>query len=292
MLEFLRRNRVILASGSLLLISLLLLSTGARGRQRTDPLTGVVLDGMKPLQRATVASIQAVTGLWRSYVDLVGVKQENAKLRRRIVELEQRAVRLSEVEQTDKRLEELLQMRSMLEGDLLVANIVGRDPMPWFSTLVIDKGEGDGVHRNAAVLSPFGVVGQVMTTGAHAARVLLLTDHNSGIDAVVQRSRARGIIEGGLDGHCVMKYLKRGEDVEVGDRIVTSGLDGIFPKGIMVGEVTRVTRGNRGLLQLADIKPSVPLDRIEEVLVTRGSVQLKEPPQLTPTQSVNSWSRR
>src|SRR3990172_9904638 len=101
MLEFLRRNRVILASGSLLLISLLLLSTGARGRQRTDPLTGVVLDGMKPLQRATVASIQAVTGLWRSYVDLVGVKQENANLRRRIVELEQQAVPLSEVEQTD-----------------------------------------------------------------------------------------------------------------------------------------------------------------------------------------------
>lgn len=277
MLEFVRRNRVILTSGLLLLISLLLLSASSRTRRRMDPLTGVVLDGMWPLQRAAAAAIQAVGGTWRTYVNLVGVKQENERLRRRIVELEQQAVRLSEVEQTDKRLEELLQMRSMLEGDVLVANIIGRDPLPWFSTLTIDKGERDGVHKNAAVLSPFGVVGQTMATGRHAARVLLLTDHNSGIDAVVQRSRARGIVEGGLDEHCVMKYLKRGEDVEVGDRVVTSGLDGIFPKGIMVGEVTRVTRGNRGLLQVADIKPSVPLERIEEVLVTRGSVQLKEP---------------
>ena len=121
--------------------------------------------------------------------------------------------------------------------------------------MIINKGEADGVHKNAAVLSPLGVVGQIMTTGAHSARVLLITDHNSGVDAVVQRSRARGIVEGALDGGCVMKYLKRGEDVEVGDRIVTSGLDGIFPKGIMIGEVTRVMRGNRGLLQVAEVKP-------------------------------------
>ncbi|MFI5397119.1 MAG: rod shape-determining protein MreC [Candidatus Binatia bacterium] len=276
MLEFVRRNRVVLTSGSLLLISVLLLSVGSRTRRRMDPVAGVVLDGMWPLQRATTSAIQVVVGTWRMYFDLVGVRQENERLRRRILELEQEAVRLGEVEQTDKRLEELLSLRSTLEGDILAATIIGRDPLPWFSTLTIDKGEGDGVHKNAAVLSPFGVVGQTMATGTHSARVLLLTDHNSGIDAVVQRSRARGIVEGALDGGCVMKYLKRDEDVEVGDRVVTSGLDGLFPKGIMIGEVTRVTRGNRGLLQVADIKPSVPLDRIEEVLVTHGSVQLKE----------------
>lgn len=276
MLEFVRRNRVILSSGSLLLISVLLLSVGSRTRRRMDPVAGVVLDGMWPLQRATTSAIEVVVGTWRTYVDLVGVKQENERLRRRILDLEQDAVRVAEVEQTDKRLQELLSLRSALEGNILVATIIGRDPLPWFSTLTIDKGEADGVHKSAAVLSPFGVVGQTMATGAHSARVLLLTDHNSGIDAVVQRSRARGIVEGALDGGCVMKYLKRDEDVEVGDRIVTSGLDGLFPKGIMIGEVTRVTRGNRGLLQVADIRPSVPLDRIEEVLVTHGGVQLKE----------------
>jgi rod shape-determining protein MreC len=276
MLEFVRRNRIVFASGLLLLISLLLLSTSAGARRRTDPLTGIVLDGMWPLQRATAAAVQGLVGAWHAYVDLVGTGEENERLRRRVVELEQQARRLAEVEQTDKRLEELLNFRNTLVGDVIVANIIGRDPLPWFSSLTIDKGTADGVQKNAAVLSPFGVVGHTMATGTHASRVLLLTDHNSGIDAVVQRSRARGIVEGALDGRCIMKYVKRDEDLEVGDRVVTSGLDGIFPKGIMIGEVTRVTRGNRGLLQLADIQPSVPLDRIEEVLVTRGTVQSQE----------------
>ncbi|MFN8625470.1 MAG: rod shape-determining protein MreC [Candidatus Binatia bacterium] len=277
MLEFVRRNRIVFTSGLLLLIALLLLSTSASTRRRTDPLTGIVLDGMWPLQRAAAATIHALARAWRTYVDLVGTRQENETLRRRVVELEQRAIRLAEVEQTDKRLEELLDFRATLVGDMVVANIIARDPLPWFSSLTIDKGSADGVQKNAAVLSPFGVVGHTMATGSHAARVLLLTDHNSGIDAVVQRSRARGIVEGALDGRCVMKYVKRDEDLEVGDRVVTSGLDGIFPKGIMIGEVTRVTRGNRGLLQLADIQPSVPLDRIEEVLVSRGMMQSAEP---------------
>jgi len=276
MLEFVRRNRVVLTSGSLLLISLLLLSSGSRTRTRIDPLAAVVLEGMRPLQGAVAVGLDAVGQTWRTYVALIGVKQENERLQRRVLELEQQAGRLAEIEQTDKRLGELLSFRSTLEGDLRAAQIIGRDPLPWFGTVTIDKGETDGVRKNMAVLSPFGVVGQTMTTSAHSARVLLITDHNSGVDAVVQRSRARGIVEGALDGGCVMKYLKRGEDVEVGDRVVTSGLDGIFPKGIIIGTVTHLTRGNRGLLQLADVQPSVPLDRIEEVLVVRGGAQLKE----------------
>jgi len=276
MLEFVRRNRVILTSGSLLLISLLLLSAGSRERRRSDPIAGVVLDGMRPLQTTIAGGMDALARVWRAYLGLVGVKQENERLRLRILELEHQVMGIAEIEETDKRLAELLRFRSTLEGDTVAAQIIGRDPLPWFGTITIDKGEAEGVRKNMAVLSPFGVVGQTMSTGAHSARVLLLTDHNSGIDAVVQRSRARGIVEGALDGGCVMKYVKREEDVEVGDRIVTSGLDGIFPRGAIIGEVTHVTRGNRGLLQVADVKPATPLDRIEEVLVVRGPAQLKE----------------
>jgi len=276
MLEFVRRNRVVLTSGLLLLISLLLLSAGSRERRRGDPVAGVVLDGMRPLQSTVAAGLDALAGVWRSYLGLVGVKQENERLRLRILELEHQVMGVAEIEETDRRLAELLRFRSTLEGDTVAAQIIGRDPLPWFGTVTINKGEADGVRKNMAVLSPFGVVGQTMSTGAHSARVLLLTDHNSGIDAVVQRSRARGIVEGALDGGCVMKYVKREEDVEVGDRIVTSGLDGIFLRGVIIGEVTHVTRGNRGLLQVADVKPATPLDRVEEVLVVRGPAQLKE----------------
>ena len=276
MLEFVRRNRVVLTSGSLLLISLLLLSAGSRERRRGDPVAGAVLDSMRPLQSTVATGLDGLASVWRGYLGLVGVKQENERLRLRILELEHQAMGVAEIEETDKRLAELLHFRSTLEGDTVAAQIIGRDPLPWFGTVTINKGEADGVRKNMGVLSPFGVVGQTMSTGAHAARVLLLTDHNSGIDAVVQRSRARGIVEGALDGGCVMKYVKREEDVEVGDRIVTSGLDGIFLRGVIIGEVTHVTRGNRGLLQVADVKPATPLDRIEEVLVVRGPAQLKE----------------
>jgi len=269
--EFISRNRVALASILLLLVSLLLVSTGARARQRIDPLTAVALEIIRPLQGALTLGLDGMTHAWGSYVALVSVNEENERLRRRILELEQQVVRMAEVEQTDKRLAELLQFRSTIEGDLLAARIIGRDPQPWFSTLIINKGEADGVRKAMAILSPYGVVGQVISTSSHAARVMLLTDHNSGVDAFVQRTRARGIVEGALDGRCMMKYLKRGEDVEVADRIVTSGLDGIFPKGILIGEVTHVTRGNRGLLQVAEVKPSVPVDQIEEVLVVRSA---------------------
>ncbi|HXQ21466.1 MAG TPA: rod shape-determining protein MreC [Candidatus Acidoferrales bacterium] len=275
MLEFLRRNRVVLTSGSLLLISLLLLSAGARTRQRIDPVASLMREGMRPLQSAVTAAVDGVADTWRMYVALIGVKKENERLRWRILELEQQAVRLAEVEQTDKRLQELLNFRSTIDGSVQAAQIIGRDPQPWFGTVSINKGEADGIHKGMAVVSPFGVVGQTTATSAHTARVLLVTDHNSGIDAVVQRSRARGIVEGTLDSGCVMKYVKRGEDLDVGDRIVTSGLDGIFPKGITIGEVTHVTRGNRGLLQVAEVKPSVPMDRTEEVLVIGPGAHLK-----------------
>jgi len=276
MLEFVRRNRVVLTSGSLLLLSLLLLSVGSRSRTPSDPVARLVLEVMRPFQGAADAGLEAIRRAWRTYIALVGVKRDNELLQRRVVELEQQAVRLGEVEQTDKRLGELLRFRSTLSGEAQGAQIIARDPLPWFGTVTINKGDSDGVHKGMAVLSSFGVVGQTISSSPHAARVLLITDHNSGVDALVQRSRARGIVEGGLDGTCIMKYLKRGEDVEVGDRIVSSGLDGIFPKGIMVGTVTRVTRGNRGLMQVAEVQPAVPLDRIEEVLVVQSGAVLKE----------------
>ena len=109
-----------------------------------------------------------------------------------------------------------------------------------------------------------------------AARALVLTDHNSGIDALVQRTRARGIVQGGMEHGCRMKYLRRTEDVAVGDRVVTSGMDGIFPKGILIGEVTDISRGHRGLLQMATVTPSASLETIEEVLIVSAAAPTED----------------
>ena len=131
--------------------------------------------------------------------------------------------------------------------------------------------------RGAAALAPQGIVGQVFLASRHAARVLLVTDHNSGVDALVQRTRARGIVQGTVDAGCVLNYVKRTEDVQVGDALVSSGLDGIFPKGMPIGRVVAIDKRGQGLFQSAEVAPDVDLERLEEVLVTRGPVTSVEP---------------
>lgn len=274
MLEFLRRNQTILTSVLLLVLSIILVSTNARRRRADDPLAAVLLEGMQPVQSSVTQLTSAVNGLWHRYFALVGLQRENETLRERILDLEREAVRLTEVEQTNQRLTELLGFRDTLQGPAIAAQVIGKAPLPLFRSFTINRGQADGVRRGMAVLSSYGVVGQVLSSSQRAARVLLLTDHHSGIDAVVQRSRARGIVEGALDDGCLLKYVRQGEDVQVGDRVVTSGLDGIFPKGIVVGHITRLHSRSRGQLLSTDIEPAVPLDLIEEVLVVDASVRV------------------
>jgi rod shape-determining protein MreC len=283
MLEFVRRNRLFLTSGILLCASLLLLSISLRTRPYHDPVARVLLEALAPFQDGFTWLRSTVGGVWYGYVNLVSTRRDNERLRERIAALESEQVRLGELEGSNRRLEDLLAFRDRLDGAVHAARVIGRDPLPWFRTLTIDRGESDGVRRGLAVISPNGVIGQVADVSRTAARVLLLTDHNSGIDAIVQRSRARGIVQGAREQGCTMNYLKRDDDVRVGDRIVTSGLDGIFPKGILVGEVVEVGPKHRGLLQAATVRPSAPLDRIEEVLIADATVGLRDAPPGDPS---------
>jgi rod shape-determining protein MreC len=276
MLEFVRRNRILLTSGFLLVFSLLLFSTSFRSEPYRDPISSILLEGLAPFQVAFAWLRRSAGGVWGVYFNLVDTEHENLALRERIDVLQGDLVRLTELELANQRLRDLLQFRASLEGDVLGARVIARDPTPWVRTCTIDRGERDGVRAGMAVLSPRGVVGQVTQVSRTASRVLLLTDHNSGIDAFVQRSRARGIVQGTPDEGCQMKYLRRDEDVVPGDRVLTSGLDGIFPKGILIGEVVEVARRHRDLLQVAVVRPSVDLDRIEEVLVTDFTLRVEE----------------
>jgi rod shape-determining protein MreC len=275
MAEFLRRNRVLLTSYGLLVLSILLISVSVRSPRREDPIAQAVLDALAPLQGGVTLVRTTVDHVWNGYVWLVKVSRENRRLQDRVAVIEQQATRLEELRQGNERLEALLQFRSELQGEVYGARVIGRDPLLGSRTITVDRGQRDGVRKAMAVLAPQGVVGQVIEVSHMAARALVLTDHNSGIDAMVQRTRARGIVQGDMENGCRMKYLRRGEDVKVGDRVITSGMDGIFPKGILIGEVKEVSRGQRGLLQMATVEPSVPLDRIEQVLIV-GTVVTTE----------------
>jgi rod shape-determining protein MreC len=277
MLEFLRRNRVLLASGCFLLVAAaLLLRTGA-GRVQTDRFGRLLLDGVSPLQRITATAARAVTSVWHEAVDLMQARDEVVGLRSEVERLSKAETRTTELELENARLRQLLDFRDRLTGDLIAAHVVGRDATGLARTIVIDRGERDGVFKGTAVVVPAGVVGHVFVTSRHAARVLLVNDHNSGVDGMVQRTRASGIVEGTPDGGCGLKFVKRTEDVQAGDVVVTSGLDGIFPKGLPIGRVVTVDKRGQGLFQYAEIAPAVEFDRLEEVLVTRGAVELREP---------------
>jgi len=273
-MEFVRRNRVLLSSASLLLASILLFSLSVRSRSRRDPLASFVLELLSPLQGAVSWLQDGVGDVWRGYVDLISVRRENELLSARVASLESDLVRFAEVEHSNERLRELLSFRSELTGKVLGARIIARDPLPWFRTFTVDLGKKDGIRAGMAVLAPRGVVGRVTEVSRSASRVLLLTDNNSGIDAIVQRSRARGIVQGTQDHGCRMNYLRRDVDVAPGDRIVTSGLDGIFPKGVVIGEIAEVSLEHRGLLRSGVVVPSVDLDALEEVLIVDATVQL------------------
>lgn len=279
MLAFVRRNQVLLSSCLCVFLSLSILAAAARGRLRADPVGPLLLTFMRPLQIGAHA-----VGLWvREIADLStrlgGLASENRQLRERIQELAAERNRLLEVEATNQRLRELLAFRSQLPSASLTASVIGSSASTWFRSLTLDKGSADGVVKGMAVVSPAGVVGQVVSVTSRSARVLLLTDPHSGVDVIVQRSRARGIVAGSLDNGPVMKYAKRSEDVEIGDRVITSGVDGLFPKGLLVGTVTEVRKKSFGLFQFVALDLAVDPSRVEEVLVV--------PPEAAPPKDEN-----
>lgn len=282
MLEFVRRNRVLLSSGFFLLCSLGLLSANARQPGRIDPLGHVFLEVMAPLQRLTAGVGGTVRGIFDRYVMLVGTQAENEQLEARIRDLERRSTHLGEMELMNRRLKRLLALERELPTKAVSAAVIARDASVWFQSLTLNKGEIDGIQIGMPVIAPEGVVGLISSTSLHASRVLLLTDPNIGIDVLVQRTRGRGILSGLLEQGTTLKYVKRSDDVQVGDRVVASGLDGVFPKGLPVGRVTNVSRKDRGLFLYAEVQPEADASRLEEVLVALpNGEELRRPAGLT-----------
>lgn len=276
MLAFLRRNRVLLSSLLCLLFSLTILAAAARGHLKADPISMVVLRLMRPLQKGAQATVLWFTEIPQIYVTLRGLATENEKLREKILELEAQKNRLLEAEATNLQLRELLEFRSQLPSRSVTAAVIGNSASTWFHSFILDRGSADGVLKGMAVVSPVGVVGQVVAVSSRSAKVLLIIDPSSGVDVIVQRNRARGIVSGSLDKGPIMKHVQRSEDIQEGDRLITSGLDGIFPKGLLVGTVAKARRKNFGLFQYVGVTLAANPSRIEEVLVVsaRGA-QLK-----------------
>ena len=273
MLAFFRKNQVPLSCCFCLLLSVYILSVGARGQLKNEPLGALLMWIMRPLQIAAQGTVNWISTVHESYDTLAGFREENERLRKRIQALEVERQKLLEAQASNSRLTQLLDLRSHLPGAAITASIIGHSVTSWFQSCLLDKGSSDGVRKGMAVVTPLGVVGQVVSVTPRTAKVLLLTDANSGIDVLVQRTRARGIVSGSLENGTVLKYVKRSEDVQEGDRLITSGVDGVFPKSLLVGTVIKVVKQHIGLFQFIEVLPAVQPARIEEVLVVGAGNQ-------------------
>jgi len=277
MFAFLRKNQVPLSCCFCLLLSFYILTAAARGQLKNEPLGAVLMWVMRPLQIAAQGTVHWITGLREDYDTLAGFRSENERLRKRVEHLEIERQKLLEAQATNHRLKQLLDFRGRLPGSAITASIIANSASSWFRSCLLDKGSADGVRKGMAVVTPLGVVGQVVAVTPRTAKVLLLTDANSGIDVLVQRTRARGIVSGSLENGTVLKYVKRSEDIQEGDRLITSGTDGVFPKGMMVGTVIKVSKQHLGLFQFIEVLPAVQSGRVEEVLVVAAERADKQP---------------
>lgn len=228
---------------------------------------GVFIALVAPFQKIATNSIHFVRDIWRHYFFLVSVSENNERLVRLLAEAAEENNRLQEVDLSNQRLRELLNFQEELTRQVVAAEVTGRDPSPWYQAIIIDKGKNDGVTKTAPVVVAEGIVGQVIDVSDRYAKVLLITDQDSAVDALVQRSRARGVIKGDGEGECIFQYVLRKEDVSGDDIVVTSGLDGVFPKGLRVGQVSAIVRRTSGLFQNVKITSFVDFEKLEEVLV-------------------------
>ena len=265
--SFLWRNRVVLTTGLLLLLALHLLSIGVRPEARANKPSMMLMEAFKPLLLVESQMTDDASDFLRNYFDLVGVREENLRLKQRLAQLEGQQRQMAELEAENHHLADLLELRDALGTTAIAANVIGSDATGLSQTLMLSEGDHQGLRRDMAVVSINGVVGKLIAVSHDAARVLLISDHNSALDAFDQRSRARGIIAGIVEDGLAMKYVERSEDIKPGDMIVTSGMDGIFPRGLLVGTAARVSREGPGLFLNIEVKAAVDFRELEQVMI-------------------------
>ncbi len=222
-----------------------------------------------PVQSGVIRLFDGLTGTWRKYFYLVEAREENQKLKEQVDGLNLSLAKVAEVIAENQRLRELVHMKETLEqGQMLAARVIAVGTSSVSRTVRVNVGKRDGVKLGDAVISGAGLAGRIAAATDHYSEVQLVVDARSAVDVVIQRSRTVGIVRGqGEDDYCNIQHLMRTADVEPGDRVVTSGIGGALPRGILVGTITKVTSPNVGMFRGAEMDPAVKFQSLEEVLV-------------------------
>lgn len=266
---FLKKNQLMLVSLALALLSLHLALTDKRTGDRGSLANEILSVAFSPLQRLILGTHDAVTGVWSDYIYLVQAQDENTNLKRALASANEENNRLREEVSLNSRLKEVLKYREGAEFKTIAASVTGYHADRWTRTVNIDKGAKDGVGKDLAVITPLGVLGMVIEVNGHTSKVLLDTDTRSNIDVIIQRTRVRGVVEGSGGNTLVLKYIQQEQtdDVRIGDTLLTSGLTGFFPKGLVIGEVSKIEQSPDSFFKNIEVRPVADINNVEEVLV-------------------------
>jgi len=261
-----------------------------------QPFEDLAFGWLQPFLRGALgigASAQAMTG---TVADVTALREQIKQLQSQVTELAIARVRIRELESENTLLRQQLAYKqanpdfdilgaAVLQSNPDLARVVGQDPSNLARYVIIDQGSAEGVKNGMPVVTPQGLVGRVTATGTHWAKALLITDSASSVNAVVQSTRATGIVQGDVNGNLTIKYVPQGDAIKTGDLILTSGMGGGFPKRLVIGQVTDVRKHDIELFQEASIQPTVDFARLEFVLVLKKftPADITQEPTPTPT---------
>jgi rod shape-determining protein MreC len=234
---------------------------------------------LTPVVRTGEKLISGVGNAFNSISELRNARDENTRLRQQVEDLTAERDRARERAASLEPLERQLGLPSNLQYSQLAASVISREAGNWFRTLIIDRGSLDGIKLSMPVVTATGIVGRIIELGPNYARVQVITDRYAGVGAMLQQSRAKGQVRGIETDRCELKNVSASEHVEVGEAVVTTGLDGIYPKGLMIGTVERVDSDPNAPWHRLVVNPSAPIDRLEHVfvlLVSQRDLKMQE----------------
>lgn len=245
---------------------ILLISAQVNTVRGVPMLEEVTFGAFSEVQRAATSVITAVRGNWVGYVALQGVREENERLRHEVGRLRIDLQQERALAEQSRSLQKLLDMKSTVALSTTGASVIAGGASPEFRTMTIDKGTGDGLAPDMAVLAPAGVVGRIIMPTSRASKVQLLIDRDAAAGAIVERSRAQGVVVGTGADRFRLDHVPGLADIKIGDRVVTSGIEGIYPKGFLIGQIESIDRQSGEFVSVV-VRPAVEFSNLESVLV-------------------------
>ncbi|MFZ2445961.1 MAG: rod shape-determining protein MreC [Syntrophobacteraceae bacterium] len=280
---WLRRLRGVMLILIFISVFLYIFSLNFRTAPRMDFLQRSVTETVSPPIKFFGRIFYSIEEVVRDYVWLRNLRGENEVLKKEVAALESKITSYHEAYVENLRLRRLLDFKSAIQAETVASQVIMHDMTGWFQTLMIDKGFRDGIRQDMAVVNDEGVIGRVLDVSDRYSRVLLITDPGSSVDGIIQRNRVRGILSGKDANGCMFKYVRGNLDIQVGDLVVSSGKDGLYPKGLRLGVIQAAFKDPVDLFQKIEVRPLVRLSALEEVLVIKsGGAGLDLDPEAAP----------